>query len=164
MSIDLKDQAAIERRLWDEIARHQIGMLGLAGAEAHMQPMTAFVEREHDQIWFFTRADTDLARRIAEGRPGLFIFQQRDLQACLTGELTLQHDQVRIDKYWNAVVAAWHPEGKTAPRLTMMCLDCRDAEVWVSDGGLTKFAWEIAKANAIHRQPQVGVKTNIHFH
>lgn len=164
MSTDVKDQAAIQGRLWDEIARHQIGMLGVAGVTTHMQPMTAFPEQDHDQIWFFTRADTDLARQIADGHAGLFVFQQRSLQACITGELTLQHDPIRIDKYWNAVVAAWYPEGKADPRLTMMCLDCHDAEVWVSEGGLAKFAWEIAKANATHRHPHVGAKTNIHFH
>ena len=164
MSTDVKDQAAIQGRLWDEIARHQIGMLGVADVTTHMQPMTAFPEQDRDQIWFFTRADTALARQIAEGHAGLFVFQQRELQACITGELTLQHDPTRIDKYWNAVVAAWYPEGKADPRLTMMCLDCHDAEVWVSEGGLAKFAWEIAKANATHRQPHIGAKTNIHFH
>lgn len=165
MSTNTNDQAAIERRLWDEVARHQIGMLGLLGGQAHhTQPMTAFVERETDQIWFFTRSDTDLARQIGEGRKGMFIFQQRELQACIAGELTLQHDPARIDKYWNAVVAAWYPGGKTDPRLTLLCLDCHDAEVWVSEGGLLKFAWEIAKANATKHEPDVGGRASIQFH
>src|SRR5688500_7708734 len=99
MGTDVKDHAAIERRLWDEIARHQIGMLGMVGDAASPQPMTAFVEQERDQIWFFTRSDTELARQVGEGRPAFFIFQQRDLQACIAGELTLQHYPVRIDKY-----------------------------------------------------------------
>ena len=52
MSIDMTDRTAVERRLWDEIERHQIGMLGVVGAQSHMQPMTAFVEPDREQIWF----------------------------------------------------------------------------------------------------------------
>ena len=31
MTIDMTDRSAVERRLWDEIERHQIGMLGVVG-------------------------------------------------------------------------------------------------------------------------------------
>lgn len=165
MSIDMSDRAAVERRLWDEIERHQVGMLGVVGADVHhTQPMTAFVERDSEQIWFFTRADTGLARQVGEGHAAMFIFQQKDLQACVAGELTLQHDPSRIDKYWNAVVAAWYPGGKSDPLLTLACLDCSDAEVWISQTGPAKFVWEIAKANATKHQPDLGGRANLHFH
>jgi general stress protein 26 len=163
MSIDMNDRAAVEHRLWDDVERHQVGMLGLVGSGDH-QPMTAFVEREHEQIWFFTRADTDLARQIGEGREAMFVFQHKELQACILGELTLRHDEARIAKYWNAVVAAWYPQGKDDPRLTMMCLDCRDANVWLSQAGPVKFAWEIAVANATKHEPHLGGRANLHFH
>lgn len=165
MSTDMRDQAAVELRLWEEIERHQTGMLGIAGTSPHhLQPMTAFVERANGQMWFFTSADTDLARTIAEGQPGLFVFQHGGLYACVTGELTLQHDPVRIDRYWNAVVSAWHSKGRSDPLLTLMCLDCHDAEVWLTEAGPVKFAWEIAKANTTHRPPQLGGKASLHFH
>jgi len=162
MNVDMSDRNSVERKLWDDIERHQVGMLGLVGGR--LQPMTAFVERERQQIWFFTRADTGLARRIGEGGEALFSFQTKDLQACITGELTLQHDEARIAKYWNAVVAAWHPQGKDDPRLTMMRLDCRDAEVWCSEVGPVTFAWEIAMANARKHEPHLGGRANLHFH
>jgi general stress protein 26 len=165
MTTDMRDQAAVEQRLWAEIERHQIGMLGIIGTTSHhTQPMTAFVERAGGQLWFFTSANTELARSIAEGRPAMFVFQHRDLQACITGELTLQHDPARIDRYWNAVVAAWHAGGRSDPLLTLMCLDCRDAEVWISEAGPIKYAWEIARANTTHRPPHVGGRVNLHFH
>lgn len=165
MNIDINDRVAVERRLWEEIEKHQTGMLGVTGgAPHHTQPMTAFVEPELKQIWFFTRTDTDLARDIAEGRPAMFVFQQKDIQACIAGELTLQHDPARIEKYWNAVVAAWYPGGKDDPRLTLLCLDCDDAQVWISQSGPAKFAWEIAKANATKHEPQVGGRANLDFH
>ncbi len=46
----------------------------------------------------------------------------------------------------------------------MLCFDCHDAEVWISEGGLVKFAWEIAKANATKTAPNVGGKANLRFH
>jgi len=165
MHTDINDRVAVERRLWEEIEKHQTGMLGVTGgAPHHTQPMTAFVEPERKQIWFFTRTDTDLAREIAEGRTAMFVFQQKDIQACIAGELTLQHDPARIEKYWNAVVAAWYPAGKDDPRLTLLCLDCDDAQVWISQSGPARFAWEIAKANATKHEPQVGGRANLDFH
>lgn len=165
MNIDMSDRTAVERRLWDDIERHQIGMLGVVGgAEHHTQPMTAFVEPEREQIWFFTRVGADLARQAGDGHPAMFVFQQRELQACIAGELSLHHDPLRIAKYWNAVVAAWYPQGKDDPSLTMMRLNCTDAEVWISQVGPARFAWEIAKANATKHQPHVGGKANLHFH
>jgi len=163
MTIDMNDRVAVERMLWDEIERHQVGMLGIVGAaEHHTQPMTAFVDGR--TLWFFTRTDTDLAHRIGEGHEAIFVFQGKDLYACLAGELTLSHDEARIAKYWNAVVAAWYPQGKDDPRLTMMQLDCHDAELWISDAGPMKFAWEIAVANARKHEPHLGGKANLRFH
>lgn len=163
MNIDMNDRAAVERMLWDEIERHQTGMLGIVGASAHhTQPMTAFVDGH--ALWFFTRTDTELARGVGEGRDAIFVFQAKDLYACLSGELTLSHDEARIAKYWNAVVAAWHPHGKDDPHLTMMRLECCDAEVWASQGGPMKFAWEIAIANARKHEPHLGGRANLRFH
>lgn len=94
----------------------------------------------------------------------MFVFQQREMQACIFGELTRHHDPARIAKYWNAVVAAWYPQGKDDPRLTMLQFECMDAEVWISQAGPMKFAWEIAKANATKHEPHIGGKANLHFH
>jgi general stress protein 26 len=165
MTIDMNDRAAVERKLWDEIEKHGVGMLGVTGGQPHhTQPMTAFPETDRGQIWFFTRTDTDLAREIGEGKTAMFVFQQKDIQACISGQLTLQHDPARIDKYWNAVVAAWYPGGKSDPKLTLLCLDCDDAEVWISQAGPAKFAWEIAKANATKHAPDIGGRANLDFH
>lgn len=165
MIIDMNDRAAVERKLWDEIEKHDTGMLGIVGgAPHHAQPMTAFPEPEHGQIWFFTRTDTDLAREVTDGKAAMFVFQQKEIQACIAGQLTLQHDPARIDKYWNAVVAAWYPGGKSDPKLTLLRLDCDDAHVWISQAGPAKFAWEIAKANAMKHAPDVGGRANLDFH
>jgi general stress protein 26 len=157
--------ADVEHKLWDELEAHPVGMLlTLGAAPRHAQPMTAFVEREQRRLWFFTRTDTDLAREAETSRAAVFSYQHRDLQASIRGHVQRQHDRARMDKYWNAVVAAWHPGGKSDPKLTLLCMDCDDAQVWASEAGPVKFAWEIAKANATRRQPDLGGRTHLDFH
>lgn len=158
------DQADVERRLWDEIERHQTGMLGLDAHPRHTQPMTAFLEREGDRLWFFTRSDTDLARALGDGRGAHFILQTKDIQAVIHGFLSLEYDRERIDRYWNPVVAAWYPDGKEDPGLTLLRLDCEQAEVWISDAGPVRFAWEIARANATGERPDLGGRSSLNFH
>lgn len=151
-------------RLWDAVEKHQIGMLGLVGDGHHFQPMTAFLERETNQLWFFTYDDTDLARSAQGGGTAAFIFQTREVQACIDGTLGLERDRTRMDRYWNAHVAAWYPEGKDDPRLTMLRLDCTEAAVWIAEVGPVRYAWEIARANAQGRTPDVGERRDLNLH
>lgn len=164
MSLDPEDRAAVQTRLWDQVEKRRVGMLGLIGARQHFQPMTAFVERGDNQLWFFTYRDGDLAESIAGGGSAMFVFQGEDLYACVSGALSLEIDRERMDRYWNPVVAAWYPEGKDDPRLTLIRMDCDDAQVWVTKGGPVRFGWEIAKANASHERPDLGGQTRLDFH
>ena len=72
-------------------------------------------------------------------------------------------DPARIEKYWNPIVAAWYPEGKADPHLTLLCLDVTDAQVWISEGGPIKFAFEVAKANLTGQTPDVGGSTRLNL-
>jgi len=164
MSIDINDREAVEKRLWGEIEKQHLGMLGIVDGEPqHFQPMTAFAEEHGGKIWFFTRTDTDLAQDAQSGRQAMFIVQSRDkeLQACISGELSVQMDRERLERWWNPHVAAWYPEGKDDPRLTMLCLDCDEARVWVSDAGPVRYAYEVAKANASREVPDIGGRTDV---
>lgn len=48
-------QAGALERLWDTIDDKRTGMLGICRSDGgkHMQPMTAYGERETDTVWFF---------------------------------------------------------------------------------------------------------------
>jgi general stress protein 26 len=64
------------------------------------------VERGQRQLWFFADLRTDFVRGIGVGQTCMFVWQQKDLQACLGGRLAVRQNRSRIDRYWNAVVAA----------------------------------------------------------
>ena len=166
MATDIHDLAAVQTRLWDEIDKHPVGMLGLVGAAPHhFQPMTAFLDRADSRLWFFSYKDTELAEAAASGAQVMLVFQQQPrLYACIAGDLRTDYDRGRMDRYWSSSVAAWYPEGKDDPRLTLMRLDARDAEVWIQEAGPARFAWEIAKANATRGQPDLGGHTHLNFH
>ena len=44
-----------------------------------------------------------------------------------------------------ALPAAWRVSGPHDPALVLLRMDCVDAEVSLSDAGLTRFVWELAR-------------------
>lgn len=161
------DRKDFEDKLWKTIEHDRTGMLGLVGPGAgHFQPMTAFGEKGEGALWFFVRRDNDLIRQAGSGAKAMFTLssKDRDLWACIGGELSEQHDQSRIDKYWNPVAAAWFPEGKDDPQLTLLRLELQDAEAWLSTKGPVRFAYEVVKANLTRSEPDVGSKTHLDLH
>ncbi|WGM38946.1 pyridoxamine 5'-phosphate oxidase family protein [Caulobacter sp. NIBR1757] len=165
MSTDTHDQAAVEERLWDEIDKARIGMVGIVDGEPqHFQPMTAFTVPGDGEIWFFTRAETDLARDASHGaRQVMFIVQSKDkdFQACIDGEMTVEMDRARIARWWSPMVAAWYPDGQDDPDLRLLRVKCHDARVWISDAGPVKYLWEVARANATHSTPDLGGRADV---
>jgi general stress protein 26 len=158
---DQLDQKQAEDRLWKEIDSHRQGMLGVVGGTPHhFQPMTQFAERETGTLWFFTRTDTDLVHQIDEGK-AMFVLQNDRFQACIGGRLSQSRDRERIDKFWGPVVAAWYPEGKDDPNLVLLRFDLEDAELWLTDAGPIRFAFEVARANTTGREPDLGDRAHL---
>ena len=87
MSIDMRDKAAVQKRLWDDIEASRFGMLGVQGPATHLTPMTAFAERESHTIWFYTSETSDLAKAAGTGETASFVVMAKDqnLQACVRG-------------------------------------------------------------------------------
>jgi len=164
MAHDL-NKAELEARLWSEIEKARYGMLGLVGkgAGGHFQPMTAFAEPDDSAIYFFARKSSDLARQVEGGDQAMFTVQAKDqeFQACLGGRLLAGHDAARIDRYWGPVVAAWYPEGKNDPDLTLLRFEVRDAQVWLSEGNPLAFGFQIGRANLTGREPNVGQSSHL---
>lgn len=159
MSKDLT-QAEAEKAFWEALEKSNTGLLGLDKPGYHHQPMTAFRDGESGTIWFFTRNDTDLSRDVTGGdQPSMFCYGSKDqkIWACIHGDLSVHGaDREIIDKHWNPVLAAWYPQGKDDPHLTILRFDAGHGRIWVSDGGLAKFAYEIAKAKITKTTPDTG--------
>lgn len=148
-----------EKEFWKHLKDSNTGMLGIDEPGNHAQPMTAYREEETGTIWFFTRDDTDLARDVAAGgKKGMFSYGSKDqhVWACFHGTMSLTRDQSVIDKHWNPILAAWYPDGKDDPHLTLIKFDGDDGRVWVSKKSAAGFFFEIAKANLTKTLPDAG--------
>ena len=158
MTTDTRDIAAVEEKLWKEIAETRFGMLAPIGEGQHFQPMTTFGEPETGKLWFYTGKDTDLAQSAQKGVDALYVFsaKDRELQASIKGRLTTSRDQIHIDKFWGPNVSAWFPGGKDDPNLIMLCFDAKDAHLWVSDQNPLKYGFEVMKANLTKSLPDIG--------
>lgn len=165
MSTDAKNPSEVRERLYKEVDDARYGMLGVIGApvQHHFNPMACYPDKATGDIWFFTKKGTDLVKDAGLGEHAMFIVTSKDqeFQACIGGELREQYDRAKLEQFWNPHIAAWYPDGKDDPELTMLRFDPHDADVWISRAGPVKYAFEVAKANATHSVPDVGDQTSI---
>ena len=162
MSQPLND-ADLEARLWKEIDHVKTVMLGLVGGP-HMQPMTGFAVQPDGTVWFYLRKDNDLIKQAGPGgKPAMFRLLTRDhgFIACVGGTVAEHYDRDRIARFWNPMVAAWFPDGKEDPELTLLRFTPEDAQVWVSQSNPVSFGFALAKAKLSKTVPDVGASAHI---
>ncbi|TPW03669.1 MAG: hypothetical protein FD125_1503 [bacterium] len=152
--------AEAEMEFWSHLKSSNTVMLGLDQPGYSAQPMTAFREEETGVLWFFTRDDTELAGDAAlpdQWAKFTYSSKNQEVWACIHGTLSVApHNPALIDKMWNPVLAAWYPEGKDDPHLTLLRFDADDGRIWVSKKGPVRFMLEVAKANLTKRLPDAG--------
>jgi len=150
---------------WGHLGNGQTVMLGVEAPGNHTQPMTAFAEEENNLVWFFTRDDLSFATDVERTPDGRLILMSKDQEvyADVHGTMSLSRDMTRIDKYWNPMVAAWYPDGKADPHLTLVRFVPDEGQIWVSKQGLIRLAFQVAKANLSHTMPDVGGVTSVTF-
>jgi len=158
--------AEAEVEFWKHLKSSNTGMLGLDQPGYHSQPMTAFRDADTGAIWFFARTDSDLVRDVAAGgQDAMFTYGSKDqeLWACFHGKLSVQRNQTIIDAHWNPIVAAWYPQGKEDPHLTLLRFDGDDGRVWFSDKGAVGFLYEVVKANLTKTTPDAGGVSDVNL-
>ena len=159
--------ADAKERMWDEIDDVKVGMLGMISSGQHLQPMSAYIDREAGALWFITATDTDLARAVGQGAQARYTTggKNGDFWVDATGMMTVSQDEEKLDEIWNAIAAAWFPEGRESGRILLLRMDLQEAAIWTADASKIGFLWEIAKANlgATHETPDVGDHVVVNF-
>lgn len=145
-------------QLFDQLGQVKAGMLGVEGSGQHLQPMTPHVERDTGIIWFLTSRDTDLVKATGMGATAHFTFigKDHDYYACMSGALSQEEDEDKIDEIWSAVAAAWFDGGREDHAVTLLKFTLREAAIWSSSSNPLKFAFEIARANVSEDTPDLG--------
>ncbi|MGZ6050161.1 MAG: pyridoxamine 5'-phosphate oxidase family protein [Phenylobacterium sp.] len=142
----------LEGRLWDTLEAKGVGFLGLTKSGLHPQPAVVFVDRRRRRLWLAALTDTELVRSVGEGGAAIFTAQDAGLLASISGNLTVEEDVRRLARLWTPQAQAWRPEGPGDRALTLLRLDCVDAEVSLADLGMRRFIWELAPT-ALRRRP-----------
>jgi general stress protein 26 len=159
MANDLQNSAKLRDALYDALDDERVGMLGLSGAEDHMQPMTHFFDREQGCVYFISSNKTDLARHLATGpRKAHFTVTSAkgELYACMSGPLTVTQDPEKLDELWSPMASMWFDGGKDDPEVVLLRLTLQEAAVWLNEVGALRFGLEMVRGATSDHDPEVG--------
>jgi general stress protein 26 len=153
-----QDRNAIRERLFDALDETRVGMLGIDDSGQHMQPMTHFLDRDDDSLWFISGTDTDLVRTLSSGaRRAHFTLQDKgELYACLSGALSHVEDRGKLDELWSPAASMWFDGGKDDPRVALLRMPIAEAAIWTIDAGRLAFGIEMARGAMGDHDPDVG--------
>ena len=145
-------------QLMEQIKGSRCVMLGSTNASEHMQPMAPQIDTDlGHSIWFYSDNTSDLGKAVM-ANPGKvrMCYMDKDYQACVDGQLVVEEDRSKIDRFWGPIVSSWYPGGQADPKMLMLRFEPQDAAVWASTGNPLKFLYETAKANLTDSLPDVG--------
>lgn len=129
----------LEAKFWQALKSDMTMMLGLDGIEdGHARPMTAQLQGARGPLWFFTSRENAIVRKLDQGDRAIATFTSKghDLYATLHGRVRVDNDRAVVDQLWNSHVAAWYPQGKDDPSLTLLRLDPENVEIWLDASSL----------------------------
>lgn len=160
MAYDQMGAETLESRLWGMIGARSLGLLSLTKSGLHAQPVVAFPEARYKRVWLAAPADCELVRSISEDAgSAMFMAQDGEMLVSIGGAVRIVNDRRRAERHWNTVAQAWYPEGPRDPKLVLLRLTCLDAEVSISDVGVTKFAWDISRP--YRRRPATAIVAGV---
>ena len=114
---------------------------------------------QHDfdgTVWFFTADPSPKADDVAHDEHVNVAYVDGASVVSLSGTATVEHDQARIDEFWNPWVEAWFPDGKDDPHVALLKVDATSAEYWhVDKPGIVR-GIESIKALITKTPPDVG--------
>jgi len=147
------------RERLDEI---NVGML--AAGDARAVPMSHYLDKDADTVWFITANGTDLAKTAQTGAKAEYTVcsNNEKLHARIDGELQAVTDPAKLEELWNAIAGAWFEDGKRDDDVQLLRMKLTEAEVWVTRGSAA-FLYEIAKAQMTGDKPDMGDHGTIRF-
>ena len=146
---------SLKKEFWDRLDDTRAGMLATDGGRA--VPMSHYVDRDANALWFITANGTDLAQTAQSGADAEYLISSTNesLYARIDGRVQAVTDPAKLDELWSAVAAAWFEDGRKDDDIQLVRMDLSEAEVWAT-GGSMSFLYQIAKANITKEKPDMG--------
>ncbi|MGJ8545034.1 MAG: pyridoxamine 5'-phosphate oxidase family protein [Sulfitobacter sp.] len=155
-------QQEVQSEFWDSMEDIRAGMLSAGSARA--VPMTHYLDKDQNTLWFITAKGTELAIAAQDGAPAQYTVTSKDegFYARIDGALQTVTDPAKLDEIWNRFAAAWFEDGKQDPDVQLLRMPLSSAETWETGGSLS-FLYEIAKANMSDSKPDAGRHSKLRF-
>lgn len=137
-------------KVWNMIKAIKVGMLTTEVAGSlHARPMHIVQNEYVGTLWFFTSKASAKVFEIKKDRDVCMTFAsvETETYVSLTGSATITQDRKLIEKYWNPFVAAWFPDGKDDPEVSLIQIHVRAGEHWDATSSKVIQLFEVAKAN-----------------
>ncbi|EEB86068.1 pyridoxamine 5'-phosphate oxidase family protein [Roseobacter sp. GAI101] len=153
---------SLKEEFWDRIEDIRTGMLGTD--EARSVPMSHYVDKDANALWFITANGTDLAKTAQSGASAEYVIISNDehLYARVDGKVQAVTDPAKLDELWSAIAGAWFEDGRQDDDVQLVRMDLSTAEVWATGGSLS-FLYEIAKAHLTDEKPDMGQHGTVRF-
>jgi general stress protein 26 len=151
------DNARDQDRVWDLMKTIGFAMLVTRdGDKLRARPMSAFVERNENTIYFLTDARRHKDEEIARDPNVNLAFADTGGQkyVSLTGVATISNDRAKIRELFSTPAKAWWDSAED-PNIRVLKIAPDDAEFWDSPGTVVSYV-KMAAAAMTGGRPDLG--------
>jgi general stress protein 26 len=151
------DNAGNVDRAWELMKKIGFAMLVTRdGDKLRARPMSAYLQRDENAIYFLTDArrhkDDEIARNPAINLS--FAEPSSQKYVCLTGAAVVSNDRAKIKELFSTPAKAWWDSAED-PSIRVLKITPDDAEFWDSPGTLISYA-KMAAAAVSGTRPELG--------
>lgn len=151
------DNAGDVSRAWDLMQRIGFAMLVTRdGDKLRARPMSAYLERDENTIYFLTDARRQRDEEIARNPSVNLSFADAGSQkyVSLTGTAAVSNDRAKIKQLFSTPAKAWW-DSADDPNIRVLKVTPDDAEFWDSPGTVISYV-KMAAAAVTGSRPDIG--------
>tara|TARA_B100000678_G_scaffold232783_1_gene201691 strand:+ start:1067 stop:1549 length:483 start_codon:yes stop_codon:yes gene_type:complete len=148
-----------QTRVWELVEPVKTAMLVTLEQDVPQARPMQLVQDEFDgTFYFFTAHPSDKTMEALEHRDVCVAFScpKSQTYVSLSGQASISKDQALIDKYWNAFIAAWFPNGKEDSTVAILKVACYQGEYWQGEGTKVTQLFKYAKSAISGERPDIG--------
>lgn len=153
----VEDTARDIDRAWDLMKKIGFAMLVTHDGEVlRARPMSAYLERENNAIYFLTDARRHKDEEIARNPNVNLSFANADDQkyVSVSGTAVVSNDRAKIKQLFSTPAKAWW-DNADDPNIRVLKIIPDDAEFWDSPGTIISYV-KMAVAAATSTRPEIG--------
>jgi general stress protein 26 len=144
-------------RVWNLMRKIGFCMLSSHdGDDIRSRPMSAYVDRDANAIWFLSDANSHKDTELERNRNVGLAFADTGAQkyVAVTGRAEVLNDRAKIRDLWSTPAKAWWKDADD-PAIRVLKVTPRDAQYWDSPGTVISYV-KMAAAAVSGTRPAVG--------